>query len=134
MVKEKKSWIFSSFLWQIISTCQVTVVFALQISTLKTWQNDVTRFARNNDSSNPYLLLSKKNRHPCGCLFSLGRGIRIRTLNDGVSTAQCFIQNANFKHVSRLSYLSNVSVNFFKSFTSKYLILLLRITVQIVYV
>ena len=28
--------------WQIISTCQVTVVFALQISTLKTWQNDVT--------------------------------------------------------------------------------------------
>ena len=68
--------------WQIISTCQVTVVFALQISTLKTWQNDVTglialltrnknithlqnhrfwmgpdnlvtRFARNNDSSNP---------------------------------------------------------------------------------
>ena len=46
--------------WQIISTCQVTVVFASQISTLKTWQNDVTRFARNNDSSNPYLLLSKK--------------------------------------------------------------------------
>ena len=32
-------------LWQIISTCQVTVVFASQISTLKTWQNDVTRFA-----------------------------------------------------------------------------------------
>ena len=28
--------------WQIISTCQVTVVFALQISTLKTWQNDIT--------------------------------------------------------------------------------------------
>ena len=41
-----------------------------------------------------------------------GRGIRIRTLNDGVRAPQCFIQNANFKHVSRLSYLSNVSVNF----------------------
>mgnify|MGYP002887600677 CR=1 FL=1 len=43
--------------WQIISTCQVTVVFALQISTLKTWQNDVTGLiallTRNNDSSNP---------------------------------------------------------------------------------
>ena len=75
-------------------------------------ENIVTRFARNNDSSNPYLLLSKKNRHPCGCLFSLGRGIRIRTLNDGVRATQCFIQNAHFKHVSRLSYLSNVSVNF----------------------
>ena len=37
--------------WQIISTCQVTVVFALQISTLKTWRNDVTRFARNKDSN-----------------------------------------------------------------------------------
>ena len=38
--------------------------------------------------------------------------IRIRTLNDGVRAPQCFIQNAHFKHVSRLSYLSNVSVNF----------------------
>ena len=38
--------------------------------------------------------------------------IRIRTLNDGVRASQCFIQNAHFKHVSRLSYLSNVSVNF----------------------
>ena len=75
--------------------------------------NLVTRFARNKDSANPYLLLSKeKNRHPYGCLFSLGRGIRIRTLNDGVRAPQCFIQNAHFKHVSRLSYLSNVSVNF----------------------
>ena len=28
--------------------------------------------------------IEEKNRHPCGCLFSLGRGIRIRTLNNGV--------------------------------------------------
>lgn len=47
--------------------------------------NLVTRFARNNDSSNPYLLLSKKktDTHADVC-FLFGRGIRIRTLNDGV--------------------------------------------------
>ena len=44
--------------------------------------------------------------------FDGGRGIRIRTLNDGVRDAQCFSKNAHFKHVSRLPCLSNVSVNF----------------------
>ena len=65
-----------------------------------------------NDSSNSLFLSRKKNRHPTGCLFLFGRGIRIRTLNDGVRDAQCFSKNDHYKHVSGLACLSNVSVNF----------------------
>ena len=77
--------------------------------------NLVTRFARNNDSSNPYLLLSKKKRHPCGCLFSLGRGIRIRTLNDGVRGSQSFFKIAYLSHFSDFSSLKNLSEFYFYS-------------------
>ena len=75
--------------------------------------NLVTRFARNNDSSNPYLLLSKKKRHPCGCLFSLGRGIRIRTLNDGVRGSQSFFKTAYLSHFSDFASLKNLSEFYF---------------------
>ena len=51
--------------------------------------------------------------------FLYGRGIRIRTLNDGARGSQCFIQNVHLKHVSRLSYLSNVSVNFVSFLNTK---------------
>ena len=80
-------------------------------------QNLVTLFARNNDSSNPYLLLSKKkNRHPCGCLFSLGRGIRIRTLNDGVRASQSFFKTAYLSHSSDFASLKNLCQLYITSF------------------
>ena len=76
--------------------------------------NLVTRFARNKDSANPYLLLSKeKNRHPYGCLFSLGRGIRIRTLNDGVRASQSFFKTAYLSHFSDFASLKNLSEFYF---------------------
>ena len=40
-IKNPRNNLFRGFGWG-ITTCQVTVVFALQISTLKTWQNVFT--------------------------------------------------------------------------------------------
>ena len=53
----------------------------------------------------------RKNRHPCGCLFSLGRGIgiRIRTLNDGVRASQSFFKTAYLSHFSDFASLKNLS-------------------------
>ena len=51
----------------------------------------------------------RKNRHPCGCLFSLGRGIRIRTLNDGVRASQSFFKTAYLSRFSDFASLKNLS-------------------------
>ena len=61
--------------------------------------NLVTRSARNNDSSNPYLFL--------------GRGIRIRTLNDGVRGLQSFFKTAYLSHFSDFASLKNLSKFYF---------------------
>ena len=57
----------------------------------------------------------RKNRHPCGCLFSLGRGIRIRTLNDGVRASQSFFKTACLSHFSDFASLKNLSEFYFYS-------------------
>ena len=107
--------------WQIISTCQVTVVFALQISTLKTWQNDVTRFARNNDSSNPYLLLSKKKQTPVRMSVFSWQRYKDSNLKWRSQSLAIFFQNRLFKPFFRLSVSQkSLRISFLLNTTNSY--------------
>ena len=103
----------------------------ISVSTKILWRTREQRLTKNGRQHHAtcqnYFLIGKWKRNPnvspimvkFGFLF-IGRGIRIRTLNDGVRVRQCFIQNAHFKHISGLSYLSNVSVDFLRFFTRNY--------------
>ena len=52
--------------------------------------------------------LPRKNRHPIGCLFSLGSGIRIRTSTYGVRGSQSFFKTAYLSHFSDFVSLKNL--------------------------
>ena len=63
------------------------------------------------DSSNPFTILQKGKRTLRECSFSFGRGIRIRTLNNGVRDAGLLFETHRFKPnfrvcVSQKSFLN----------------------------
>ena len=78
--------------------------------------NLVTRFARNKYSSNPQFLFTKEKRDTrLSISFLFGRGIRIRTLNDGVRGSQSFFKTAYLSHFSDFASLKNLSEFYFCS-------------------
>ena len=114
-----------------IITCQVTVVFASQISTvcflfgsgIRTSPIDkikdfervpITLLLRNKDSivylRFESLCLQYQNKKGIlwGCPFHFGSGIRIRTLNDGVRGSQSFFKTAYLSHFSDFASLKNL--------------------------
>ena len=66
-----------------------------------------------------FIALTRQKKGRTSSSF-FGSGRRIRTSTYRVRVRQCFIQNAHFKHISGLSYLSNVSVDFLRFFTRNY--------------
>ena len=85
-------------------------------------ENLVTRLSpRNNDSSNPFFLFFKKkygmlSEHP----VPLGRGIRIRTLNDGVRvrsvTVTLYLYICSILFFARTSGIIHTQKRFVKNF------------------
>lgn len=67
------------------------------------------------DSSNPFTILQKEKRTLHECSFSFGRGIRIRTLNNGVRvrcvtvTLYLYIMICTINAFTIITYKNNLS-------------------------